>query len=140
MKEDENRDIESLLKSIRLKPAPAGLRDKVLRSARQSKTQNRVMTPLLWRCVSCCALVLTVVLGLDAFLVSRQTKHFQSYLGGRPLLKEAQDMSWPELAKDLDESADSKLLVQARRQMAGQWKIRGDTGGTSPAEISQEVF
>lgn len=140
MKEDENRDIEILLKSIKLKPVPAGLRDKVLKSARRSKTQYTVMTPLLWRWVSCCALVLTVVLGLDAFLASRQIEHLRSYLGGMPRPQDAQDTSWPELAKDLDESADSKLLGRVRWQLAAQRKIQGDPGGCSPAETSQEVF
>jgi len=140
MKEDENRDIESLLKAIRLRPAPAGLRDKVLRAASQSRTQNSVMTPLLWRWVSCCALVLAVVLALDASLAGKQAKHLQSYLGGSQLSRDAQDMSWSELAKDLDESADSKLFAQARWQMAAQRKTQGEPGGPSPAETSQEVY
>jgi len=138
--EDKEKEIEILLKSVQPEPVPPALREKVLRAARQSRIENRAMTPRLWRWASCCALVLAVVLGLDAFLSGKQMKHFQSYLGGVPLLQAEPDMSLPELAKDLDEPADSRFFVQARKQLAAQKKIRGEPAGSSLAEISQEVY
>jgi hypothetical protein len=138
--EDKEKDIEILLKSVELEPVPPALREKVLGAARRSRIENRAMTPRLWRWVACCTLILAVVLGLDAVLGGRQMKHIQSYLGGVPLLRGEPDMSLPELAKDLDESADPRFFVQARRQLAAQRKIQGDQGRSSLAETSQEVY
>jgi len=137
---DKNRDIEIRLRSIKLRPAPAGLRDRVLEAAEQNKTQNSVMPPLLWRSVACCTLILAFVLGLDAFLAGRQTRHFQSYLDGNRFLQGAPDMGWLELAKDLDEPAGSGLLGQVKRLLAAQTKIRHEPVGRSLAKTSQEVF
>lgn len=140
MKEDEKRDVESLLGSVRLGPAPAGLKERVLESARLSRAQNRAMTPLLWKCVAGCVLLLAIVLGLDAYFVGKQTKHLQSYLDGRQLLQDAQDTNWPELAKDLDESPDSRLMVQVKWQLAEQRKVKDHAEQSSYGELSPEVY
>jgi len=81
MKRSEAPDIERLLKSVKLKPARLGLREKVLKRAGQYREEAAWTTPLLRWCLGGCAAVLLIVFVADGRISGAQRDRLTALAG-----------------------------------------------------------
>jgi len=123
MKHDRDREIEGWLKSLTPKPAPPGLREKVLRAAAERKEETAWTTPLLRWGLAGCAVVLMVIFITDATLGRRQQARLQALLdGSQRIQSEAADES-RLLAEALGEPAGRELVAQNGRASADRIRV-----------------
>jgi hypothetical protein len=85
MKKMSDSETEDLINSAKPKPAPAGLREKVVGAAARSRAADSATTPLLRFWITGCAVVILVISVADAFVTRNQSAHIQFMLAG-PLL------------------------------------------------------
>jgi|GEM_PF-948059 len=124
MNEDEARDVEERLKEIQVKPAPPGLRRRVLDAAAKHKEGSAWTTPLLRWCLAACAAVILVVFLADGFISRSQTHRLEALLdGSRPATSWTDDGS-RALAEVLGEPVAGKLL--ARSETAAELREKGE--------------
>jgi hypothetical protein len=120
MKTGENDDIEKGLRSLKLKPAPPGLREKIVATAQKRKEDESWTTPLLQWCLAVCAAVLLAVFVVDGLVTRSQARHLQAMLdGSRPAMSRGDDGT-PVLAEVLGEPAVEKLIARSEADTARQ--------------------
>lgn len=105
MKKSMNPETERLLGSVTPKPAPAGLREKVLGAAARSRAADSATTPLLRICVAGCAVILLVVFIGGALASKHESRRLMAMLGT--------PISGPEVPEPAEEIVDP-LLDQRR--------------------------
>jgi hypothetical protein len=81
MKEDKQQDIEKYLRSFVLRPAPRGLRKRVLDAAAERKITSPALTPFLRTCFAGCAAVLIIIFAADALISRSERARFEAFLG-----------------------------------------------------------
>ena len=81
MKKSMDPGTEKLLGSVTPKPAPAGLREKVLAAASRSIRQESAATPLLRTCLAGCAVILLVISIADALATKNESARLMAVLG-----------------------------------------------------------
>jgi hypothetical protein len=101
MKNGLDDEIERRLRSVRLGPAPPGLREKVLGAAREAKTATAWTTPLLRKCLAGCAVIMAAAFVADTAASSRQNARFQALLGGTRAAETDQDREGEPEDKEL---------------------------------------
>lgn len=124
---------ERWLRSITLKPAPPGLREKVLKAAARSREDAAWTTPLLRRWSAACAAIVLVVSVADG-LLSRAQRSRLTVLGGgpRPTIVRPDDET-NVLAEVLGEAAAGKLV--AMEKAAGRRRSVRKPGGDELREL-----
>jgi hypothetical protein len=80
MKRNLDPETENLLKSVAPKPAPKGLRERVLRAAARSRATDSATTPLLRMCLAGCAVILIVVSLIDGLASRSENARLQAVL------------------------------------------------------------
>ena len=96
-------DIEQSLGRLVPKPAPSGLRERVLDSALESR-RNAALTPRMRAVAAVCFVLTSLVLIGDAVVSKRQSGRITALLGGPGVSKPAVDearLLWAELGSDL---------------------------------------
>jgi len=119
MKTQDDRDIEELLASCRLKPAPRGLRERVLKAARSDDNAYLRWKGVLKKSLVVCPLVLGMLFALDAALSHSEQIRIQALVAGpSPTAADSGDtaLAWAEVSGD---TIGSELLV-GRRMMLVQ--------------------
>jgi hypothetical protein len=113
-------DIEKRLKSIILKPAPPGLRDRILDTA--SKRQEAVAwtTPLLRKCLAGCAVLLALVFFTDLFLSRAQQNRLRALIDGSRQVQSPVDDESRWLAEVLEDPIGPNRLVQKEMAIVRQ--------------------
>ena len=81
MKKMSDSDTEDLIESVTPKPAPAGLREKVLGTVAKNRAADSAITPLLRLCLAGCAVVLLFVSAADKLASEDESSRFQAILG-----------------------------------------------------------
>jgi len=140
MKDSEDRDIEGLLHSVRLKPAPPRLRERILEAAAKHKEETAWTTRRLRWCLTGCAAVLAVIFITDAGLSRRQQDRLQAMINGsRPTQDQAGDES-RVLAEALGESLSPKMLGQSKLAISRQRAVEQLRREDILKELSKEDF
>lgn len=116
MKNGQEHDIEKQLRSVRLRPAPPGLREKILGTAQKRKEAMAWMTPVLWKCLAGCAVLLAVIFIADALLSRNQSHRLQAVLKEPAIMQHHQSEEGLVLAEDLEAVVGPKIL--ATKKMA----------------------
>jgi hypothetical protein len=94
MKGNGDRDVEEMLRSAELKPAPLGLKEKVLKAAAESAEAKAWTTPMLRWCLAGCAVALSVIFVADGLVSRTQRDRLQALFdGSRPARSPADDGS-----------------------------------------------
>jgi hypothetical protein len=122
MKNGQEHDIEKQLKSVRLRPAPPGLREKVLGAAQERKEATAWTTPLLRRCLAGCAALLAVVFIADDAATRKQNVRFQAILDGAHFTQSDQAKQWNEELEELRDALGPNDLAREKRLLALQKK------------------
>lgn len=122
MKHGENLDIETRLKSIRLTPAPPGLREKILLAARQRQEATAWTTPLLRKCLVGCAVLLAVILIADAGASRTQSARVQAILDGTRISRPEAVEQWNTQLEELRDAVgpgdfSRERWLQARQKI-----------------------
>ncbi len=115
MTREGNGDIEKRLRSLTLKPAPPGLREKVLQAAAKNKGEAAWTTPLLRWSLAGCAAVLALVFIADAALSRNQQSRLHALMDGSPLMQDRAADENRVLAEVLGEPVGRKLFAQDGR-------------------------
>ncbi len=111
MKDAGSSGFERWLKSITLKPAPPGLREKVLKAAARRRAEASWTTPLLRRWLAASAAVVLVVSVADGLVSGAQRSRLMALGGGpRPSIVRPDDET-KVLAEVLGEAAAGKLAA-----------------------------
>jgi hypothetical protein len=96
MKENRERDIESLLRSMAPAPAPPDLRDQVLAAAAMQGSKSASSTPFVRACFATCAAIL-VVIGVADWALGRAENVRLAALVGPTLQTESRSYDWAAL-------------------------------------------
>jgi len=126
MKEDEQRDIEKYLRSFTLRPAPRGLRSRILTAAAKEKA-SPALTPFFRKCFAGCAAALIVIFAADALVSRLESRRIEALWGKRPPV---------EVEKDGEVSALAEIIgvPSAYLQIA-----KKKTPPTGPAAIQKAI-
>jgi hypothetical protein len=81
MKKISDSETKDLLESVTPKPAPAGLREKVVGAAARSRATDSTATPLLRMCLAGCAVILIVVSLADALASKNELNRLRAIVG-----------------------------------------------------------
>jgi hypothetical protein len=100
MKKENDKKIEDFLKIFAYKPAPPGLKEKILRSALQRKQSSPVITPFIWKGFVTTLILLIIVMAVDATVSSNQNGHLSSFLDLPQESSDRQEEEWSML-KDI---------------------------------------
>ena len=84
MEKGNNKKTEDFLQNFSYKPAPSTLKGKILSQSRRQQKTNDVRMAFLWKGLAGCALVLLLVMTIDAFVTHAQNKRFSSILQKQP--------------------------------------------------------
>lgn len=107
MKNDSERKTEDFLKTFSLKPAPLGLKEKILDQIPQRKKISPVMTPFLWKGFMGCMLLLMGVLVVDAAVSKTQSKRIQTFFKKSTAPHVMRGEDWILLEEIIGEPLDS---------------------------------
>jgi hypothetical protein len=122
MKNGEYGDIEKRLRSLKLKPALSGLREKIVASAQRRKEDESWTTPLLRWCLAGCAALLAMIFVADAAANRSHSFRLQALLdGSRPARGRVDDRNLV-LAEVLGEPASGKLIARSEAAAEKQTK------------------
>jgi hypothetical protein len=138
--EAQNTDIEPLLRSLPLKPAPPGLRERVLKPAKAEREARAWTTPLLRACLAACAGLLMLIFALDAVATRSQTVRLQALLGATRTTQSEAGREWASLDKDLGDSLTPDELAREKRILAFRQKAYPVPAGRYSREFDREVF
>lgn len=125
MKGNGDRNVEEMLRSAELKPAPPGLREKVLKAAANHKEEAAWTTPLLRWCLAGCVVALSVIFVADGLVTRTQQNRLQAVLDGFGRRRTGRTMraeSWPKCWESPSaETSSSKTSLPSRsRQRPGK--------------------
>jgi hypothetical protein len=131
---------EQILKSIVLPPAPPGLRERVLRAAREERQARAWTTPRLRVVLAVCAGLMICALGGDAIASRRQTLQIRALLGGTqaPWTESSRDLA--ELAAELGGPLDARLLALLENWGSSSKGTPRTVREDLDLELRQEVF
>ena len=107
---DHPSEIETKLAGLAARPAPPGMRDRVLGAARAVRAKDAI-SPRAWLAAAACALLIVAALGADGVLARRQAAEIAALLDGRSAEKPAEPMDW---GADLPELAGIRPAAMAR--------------------------
>jgi hypothetical protein len=96
MKENRERDIESLLRSMAPAPAPPGLRGRILEEAAMRGSRSAAITPLVRACFAACVAILVIVVAAD-WILGRREKARLAALAGPSIQTESRLDDWAAL-------------------------------------------
>jgi hypothetical protein len=138
MKTNNEQDIEGLLASCRLKPAPRGLREKVLRAARYDDNAYLRWETVLKKSLVVCPLVLGIIFAFDAALSHSERIRLQALAAGPvPTAVDSGEtaLAWAEVSGD---AIGSELFVSRRMMLVQREEI--DTVRRELAALLEEEF
>jgi hypothetical protein len=122
MKGNGDRNVEEMLRSAELKPAPPGLRERVLEAAVKHKEEAGWMTPLLRWCLAGCAVALSVIFIADGLVARTQRDRLQALFDGSPSARNPVDDASRMLAEVYGQSLTGKMLAQNELVLAQKLK------------------
>jgi len=105
---------ERWLRSVKLKPAPPALRDRVLAAAADYRERKAWTTPLLRRWLAVCAAAVLVVSVADGLMSGAQRGRLIALSGGPRLAPIRPDDDAAKLAEVLGDNAASKLVAMEK--------------------------
>jgi hypothetical protein len=122
MRNGNHHDFEKRLKSIRLKEAPAGLREKILGTARQRQEATAWTTPLLRKCLAGCSVLLAVIFLADAGASRTQNARVQAILDGTRISRPEAVEQWNTQLEELRDAVgpgdfSRERWLQARQKI-----------------------
>jgi hypothetical protein len=138
MRNGEYEDFEKKLKAVALRPAPPGLREKVLGAARGRQDEAAWTTPLLRWCLAGCTVVIAVIFIMDAGFSRRQQECLQAVFNG---YRESQSNFANEgqvLIKDLKDFFGSKQVPWEIWVLAHQREANGNRRSAFIGEFFRE--
>ena len=116
MIEHDAEDIEESLKRIVPKPAPPGLRQRVLASALESR-KDAALTPRMRIAAIVCSILIVAILGADSLLGRHESAQIAALLDGRPSVRavaeDASDLAEVMGGQCADEDAVKRLQIMA---------------------------
>lgn len=115
MKKDYGQKTEEFLKTFSLKPAPHGLKKKILLAALQRKQSSPAITPLFWKKFVATLILLIIVIAVDATVSSMQNNRFSSILDIPQDLSAAQEEEWSMLKDIIWKPSDSSREVEKKK-------------------------
>jgi hypothetical protein len=127
MKNGDNYEIEGRLKTIRLTPAPPGLREKILGAAQERREATAWTTPLLRKCLVGCAVLLAVIFVADAGASRTQNARVQVILDGTRITRSDAVEQWNAQLKELSDAIGPGVIARERSLQARQ-KIKPSSG------------
>ncbi|MGA2534280.1 MAG: hypothetical protein ABSG19_14740 [Candidatus Aminicenantales bacterium] len=127
MKNGDNYEIEGRLKTIRLTPAPPGLREKILGAAQERKEATAWTTPLLRKCLAGCAVLLAVIFIADAGANRTQNARAQAVLDGTRITQTDEAKQWNAELEELRDALGPGGIARERSLQARQ-KIKPSSG------------
>ena len=136
MTREGNGGIERRLKSLTLKTASPGLRERVLKGAAKHKKEAAWTTPLLRWSLAACAAILALIFITDTALSRRQQDRLQAFMDGAPRMQDRAADENRVLAEVLGEPVGRKLFAQDGRIAAEE---RG-TGQARRGELLKELL
>lgn len=107
MEKENNKDAEDYLGTFSLKPAPPGLKDKILDGALQKGKSNNGMTTFLWKGFVGCFILLFIVIAVDATITQSQNRRFSSLLGKQQESTDNSEEEWSMMKDIIWEYSDS---------------------------------
>ena len=123
MKYQNNQKIEDFLNNFSRKPAPLGLKEKILHKARRERVENRVMTPMLWKVGLICSASILMFLLLDTFILNNQKRHIASLVGAQPVTRiQKQDDSILFLARLLNMTQEAENMAWLKAKLLRKHK------------------
>ncbi len=137
---EEDRDIERRLRSMALRPARPGLREKVLAAAAKRKQETAWTTPRLRWCLAGCAAVLAVVFIADAGLGRKQQTRLQALMDGSPRMQDRAADESRVLAEVLGEPVDRQLVARNERIASAEKRAGHVRRERVLKELLKEVF
>lgn len=140
MTPEEERDIERRLRSLALRPARPGLREKVLEAAAKHKKEAAWTTPRLRWCLAGCMAVLAVVFVIDAGLGRKQQSRLQALMDGSPRMHDRAADESRVLAEVLGEPVDRKLVARNERIASEEMRAGQVRREKVLRELLKEVF
>lgn len=138
--EAQNTDIERLLRSLPLKPAPPGLRERILKPAKAEREARAWTTPLLRACLAAGTGLLVLIFALDAVATRSQTVRLQALLGATRTTQSEAGREWASLDKDLGDSLTPDELAREKRILAFRQKAYPVPAGRYSRKFDREVF
>lgn len=136
----QEREVERFLRSIVPRPAPPGLREKVLVRARGERQARAWTTPLLRACLAACGALLVLALVTDAFLSRQQTRRIQALLDGTGTSQIDFGREGADLAAELGGFLDPKQLALIRDWASRSKEMPQSLNSDLGPEFSKEVF
>ena len=115
MKKASDQKTEDFLKTFFIKPAPSGLKEKILHSVLQKKQSSSVITPWLWKGFVVTLILLIVVIAVDANVSSTQINRLSSFLDIPQEPTSAQEEEWSMLKDIIWEPLDSSGKVEKKK-------------------------
>jgi len=137
---EEDAHTETLLRSLPLKPAPPGLRERILKPAKAEREARAWTTPLLRACLAAGAGLLVLIFALDAVATRSQTVRLQALLGATRTTQSDSVQEWTSLDKDLGDSLTPDELAREKRILAFRQKAYPVPAGRYSREFDKEVF
>jgi hypothetical protein len=108
MKKETDKETKDFLKTFSLKPAPQGLKEKILDSTMQKKKTNHVMTVFLWKGFVSCLFLMIIVIAVDATVSHSQKNRFSSFLDKPQESSDKQEEEWSMLKEIIWDPLDGQ--------------------------------
>jgi len=139
MKNGENYDIKERLRDVKLRPAPPGLRKRILAAARQRQEALAWTTPPLRKCLVGCAALLAAVFIADASASRTQNARIQAILDGTRITQSDGVKQWNAELEELRDAVGPGEIARERWLQARQ-KIKPSRGPSDEIwrELSRE--
>jgi len=112
---------ERWLGSIRLKPAPPGLRGSTLTAAARRREEALWTTPLLRRCLAACAVLMAAVVVVDGVTTRAQEARFQAIINGAGAAQSDLVRQWNADLEELSNTVGPEGVGRGRWLMAAHW-------------------
>jgi len=115
VKKDNDQKTKDFLKAFSLKPAPPGLKEKILHPVPRRKKPPHTITPLLWKGFVATLILLILVIAVDATVSSNQNNRLSSFLDRPQESTAAQEEEWSMLKDIIWEPLDSPSKVEKKK-------------------------
>jgi hypothetical protein len=141
MREPE-KSLDSLLEEYRRKPAPPGLKERVLRSVEEQKRLRTAATPVMRKLAAVCLALTALCLGAELMMTRSETRLLDALLGpdGSSAERQVREDIHPEQAEflGLGKHEESILSLRLNRQKSSTRARRID--GLRKINIISEGF
>ncbi len=140
MKKENDKNIEDFLEMFDLKPAPPGLKRKILQTAQSRKPSSPVNSPSLLKGFITTLILLSIVIAVDAAVSSYQNDRLYSFLDLPRESSASQEEEWSLLKGIIWDPLDTSGNTTKKRFYAGREISEMDKRQHGWREILEEEF